>query len=176
AAPVAPAIAKPPVAKPVGVPRPELGVEHRMGVSDDAGHTARVAPLPRVDANTLAERWDDVIARVRAQGRALLAAALAESAPAAVSAQGVITLRLDEPDEIRAQALESGKNETLEAVRTLFSGAERIVIQAAASGKPATAPKRITDESVRADRVTALRKKDPTLGAAVDALDLDLIE
>lgn len=157
-------------------PRAELSVEHRMGVSDHAERATRIATLPRVDANTLAERWDDVVARVRAQGRALLAAALAESAPAAVSAQGVITLRLDEPDEIRSQALESGKSETLDAIRSLFSGAERIVVQESPNAKSAAAPKRITDESVRADRVSALRKKDPTLGAAVDALDLDLIE
>jgi hypothetical protein len=93
-----------------------------------------------------------------------------------VSAQGAITLQLDAPDEIRSQALESGKAETLEAIRTFFSGAERIIIRATESTGPSAAPKRITDESVRADRVAALRKRDPTLGAAVDALDLDLIE
>ncbi|HEX8848414.1 MAG TPA: hypothetical protein VF761_02685, partial [Gemmatimonadaceae bacterium] len=101
---------------------------------------------------------------------------LAEAPPAAVSAQGVVTLRLDEPDEIRAQALEAGKGDALEAIRAFFSGAERILIQAAPSSKPTSAPKRITDESVRADRVSALRKRDPTLGAAVDALDLELME
>ena len=132
--------------------------------------------LPPIDANTLAERWDDVVAAVRAKGRALLAAALSETTPAAVSGQGVVTLQLDAPDEIRSQALESGKGDTLDALRTLFSGVERIVVRATANGASAAAPKRITDESVRADRVAALRKRDPTLGAAVDALDLDLIE
>jgi hypothetical protein len=29
---------------------------------------------------------------------------------------------------------------------------------------------------VRNDRLAALRKRDPTLGAAIDALDLDVIE
>ncbi|HEX2781277.1 MAG TPA: hypothetical protein VHM30_17380, partial [Gemmatimonadaceae bacterium] len=166
---------------------------HRMAVTEEAGRVARVAPradavaapppkpaapsrLPAIDANALAERWDDIVARVRSQGRALLAAALAETTPVAVSAQGVVTLQLDAPDEIKSQALESGRNDALEAIRASFSGVERVVVRVVASSAPAPAPKRITDESVRADRVTALRKKDPILGAAVDALDLDLIE
>ncbi|NUO63592.1 MAG: DNA polymerase III subunit gamma/tau [Gemmatimonadaceae bacterium] len=174
----APAPPRPPAPTPAAAPAPraEQSVEHRMVVTESAGREPVRAALPRVDANSLAERWEDVIAQVRTQGRALLAAALAESSPAAVSGQGVITLRLDEPDEIRAQALESGKSHTLDAIRSLFAGVERIVIQSASSSKPAGAPKRITDESVRADRVSALRKRDPTLGAAVDALDLELME
>jgi DNA polymerase-3 subunit gamma/tau len=134
------------------------------------------APLPPIDANALAERWDEVVNQVRARGRNLLATALGETTPAAVSAAGAITLQLDAPDEIRLQALEMGKGDVLEAIRMLFTGAERVNIRANASGRPAAAPQRITDESVRADRVTALRKKDPILGAAVDALDLDLVE
>ena len=106
----------------------------------------------------------------------MLATALAETVPAAVSASGAVTLELDVPDELKSQALESGKSEILEAIRSFFSGAERVNIRTNANAKPAAPVKRITDESVRADRVTALRKKDPVLGAAVDALDLDLVE
>jgi len=137
------------------------------------GSTGR---LPAIDANALTERWDDVVNQVRAQGRNLLATALSETTPIAVSASGAVTLQLDAPDEIKSQALDSGRSDILEAIRAFFTGAERVNIRANASGKPAAAPQRITDESVRADRVTALRKKDPILGAAVDALDLDLVE
>ena len=132
--------------------------------------------LPAIDANALTERWDDVVAAIRSQGRNLLATALGETTPAAVTASGAITLQLDAPDEIKSQALESGKGDILAAIRSFFSGAERVNIRANATGKPAAPAQRITDESVRADRVTALRKKDPILGAAVDALDLDLVE
>ncbi|HEX2717381.1 MAG TPA: DNA polymerase III subunit gamma/tau [Gemmatimonadaceae bacterium] len=131
--------------------------------------------LPPLDANRLAERWDDVVARLRSNGRALLAAAVEASTPAAVSAQGAITIALDEPDEIRIQALESGKNEVLDAIRTWFSGVDRLIVRVPTVA-PSTPPRRITDESVRADRVASLTKKDPVLGAAIDALDLELLD
>jgi hypothetical protein len=35
---------------------------------------------------------------------------------------------------------------------------------------------RMTDEQIKAERVEVMRKKDPTLGAAIDALDLELLE
>jgi DNA polymerase-3 subunit gamma/tau len=136
------------------------------------GETESRAPL---DANALAERWDDVVAHVRREGRALLAGALEGASPVAVTAQGVITIQLDEPDEIRSQALESGNAEILAAVRAFFDGAERIVARVV-EGTKASPPKRITDESMRTDRVASLRKRDPVLGAAVDALDLELLD
>jgi hypothetical protein len=34
----------------------------------------------------------------------------------------------------------------------------------------------LTAESARADQVRALRRHDPVLGAAIDALDLELID
>ena len=137
---------------------------------------APAAQRPLIDANALTERWDDIVAHVRSHGRNLLAAALGDTIPIGVSSAGVITLQLESPDEIRTQALEAGKTDILEAVRAFFTGAERVNVRANADSKAAVPAKRITDESVRADRVTALRKKDPILGAAVDALDLDLLD
>ena len=143
----------------------------------DAPPAAKGDPASRVplDANVLAERWDDVVAHVRNEGRALLAAALQGASPVAVSAQGLVTIQLDEPDEIRSQALESGYTEILAAVRAYFDGAERIVARVV-EGTKAAPQKRITDESMRTDRVSSLRKRDPVLGAAVDALDLELLD
>ncbi len=142
-----------------------------------AGATIERPPaLPTLDANRLAERWDDVAARLRANGRALLAAAVGASTPSAVTGQGAITIALDESDDIRLQALESGKAEILDAIRSLFAGAERLVIRAPAAAAAPAPPKRITDESVRADRVASLSKRDPVLGAAIDALDLELLD
>jgi hypothetical protein len=37
-------------------------------------------------------------------------------------------------------------------------------------------PVRLTEEGANAERLKALRGKDPTLNAAVDALDLELLE
>jgi hypothetical protein len=38
------------------------------------------------------------------------------------------------------------------------------------------APTRLSDEQRRAERVAILRAKDPVLGAAIDALDLELLD
>ena len=37
-------------------------------------------------------------------------------------------------------------------------------------------PARLTDEMVRSERIAVLRRKDPVLDAAIDALDLDLAD
>jgi hypothetical protein len=45
----------------------------------------------------------------------------------------------------------------------------------AASGS-VTPPVRLTDEMARTERLTAMRRKDPVLDRAIDALDLDLAD
>ena len=167
----------PPREEQAAAPRREIAQTIAPVRGADAPPAAKGDPASRapLDANALAERWDDVVAHVRLEGRALLAAALQGASPVGVSAQGVVTIQLDEPDEIRSQALESGYTEILAAVRAYFDGAERIVARVVEGAKAAPA-KRITDESMRTDRVSSLRKRDPVLGAAVDALDLELLD
>jgi hypothetical protein len=43
-------------------------------------------------------------------------------------------------------------------------------------GAPAARPVRLTEAGANAERLKTLRGKDPTLNAAVDALDLELLE
>jgi hypothetical protein len=49
------------------------------------------------------------------------------------------------------------------------------VVRATAHAEPPAA-RRVTAESVKTDRTSTLRRKDPTLNAAIDALDLDLVD
>jgi len=37
-------------------------------------------------------------------------------------------------------------------------------------------PARLSDEEIRVERANTLRAKDPVLGAAIDALDLELLD
>jgi hypothetical protein len=60
-------------------------------------------------------------------------------------------------------------------LRATFAGVQRLVVRAAAAAEPPAA-RRVTAESVKTDRTATLRRKDPTLNAAIDALDLDLVE
>ena len=41
---------------------------------------------------------------------------------------------------------------------------------------PSAPPKRLTDEMVRAERIASLKRRDPVLSAAIDALDLDVAD
>jgi hypothetical protein len=41
---------------------------------------------------------------------------------------------------------------------------------------PVEPKRRITEEMIKAERLSALRKRDPVLGAAIDALDLDPLD
>ena len=66
------------------------------------------------------------------------------------------------------------KDELAQLLRDWFPGVQRLVVRAA--GGAAAPPTRLTDEMVRAERLAALRRKDPVLDAAIDALDLDLAD
>jgi hypothetical protein len=59
-------------------------------------------------------------------------------------------------------------------LRQWFGGVQRVAVRPATGD--ATPPARLTDEMVRSERLTALRRRDPVLGAAIDALDLDLAD
>jgi DNA polymerase-3 subunit gamma/tau len=141
----------------------------------DAPSAAASAPRRAVDANHLAERWDEVIAAVRASGGTLLATALEHALPVGVSASGAITIELEERNEIFERAFEMGKDQLLDVLRRMFDGVSRVGLRASAGAAPKT-PRRATHESIRDERVASLRKKDPTLGAAIDALDLEVLD
>jgi hypothetical protein len=51
---------------------------------------------------------------------------------------------------------------------------QRVAVRAAAAG--AAPPVRLTDEMARTERLAAMRRRDPVLDAAIDALDLDLAD
>jgi hypothetical protein len=117
-----------------------------------------------------------VIAGLRADGRALVAASLEHAIPVAVSPRGDVTLELDAPNEMYAQGIANAAPDILAEIGTLFSGAARLLVQTSQRTAPAEAPRRLTEESVRAERLAMLRRRDPSLDAVVDVLDLDLCE
>jgi len=126
-----------------------------------------------LDLNRLAEHWDDVIEFVRAGGRGMVASALAEATPVAVTGAGVVTITV--AGDALAEAIQSGNDAVMAALRTVFEGVRKVVVNAV-SESPGSAPRRLTAEFVIADRLAMLRKRDPLLGDAIDALDLRLIE
>ena len=143
------------------------------------GQTRPPAP-PRADGaaipdtNRIAERWDDLVVGMRAAGKSVAATALEQSSPVAVTAGGDVTISLDESNPIYEQALESARSDVAQLLRTWFPGVQRVVVRAAAA--PMAPPPRMTDAMVRAERLAAMRRRDPVLDVAIDALDLDLAD
>jgi hypothetical protein len=112
---------------------------------------------------------------LRAAGKPMLATALEHSSPLAVTATGVVTIELDEPNDIYAHAISGGRPEIVNILGEWFAGVSRVDLRRDEQ-QPTAAPKRLTDEMVRAERIASLRKRDPVLSAAIDALDLDIVD
>ncbi len=142
----------------------------------------QVAPpspsLPGVEAldlSKLAGRWDALVERLRVAGKPMLATSLEHSSPVAVTAGGVVTIELDESNDIYAHAIGSARTEIAAMLREWFAGVERVDLRRDEQA-PSAPPKRLTDEMVRAERIAALKKRDPVLSAAIDALDLEVAD
>jgi DNA polymerase-3 subunit gamma/tau len=151
--------------------RPVTG---RPAAPEPARSPETAAPAAPPDVNRLAERWEDLVAALRAGGKSVCATALEHAAPVAVNARGDVTIALDEANPIYEQALEAAKGEMAGVLRQWFGGVQRVAVRAAATDS--VPPARLTDEMVRSERLSALRRRDPVLGAAIDALDLDLAD
>ncbi|HEY5219557.1 MAG TPA: hypothetical protein VIJ16_07100, partial [Gemmatimonadaceae bacterium] len=136
------------------------------------GAPPKLVPL---DLNLIAERWDELIARVRSAGMGVLASALENGMPSAVSARGggEVTLLQREANLFHAQAIEEKHAEILAILREWFTGVARLQV---ASPEQAAPPKRLTDAMLRGERLAKLRLQNPLLGAAIDVLDLDVAD
>ncbi|MEO7086986.1 MAG: DNA polymerase III subunit gamma/tau, partial [Gemmatimonadaceae bacterium] len=133
-------------------------------------------PFAVLEINKVAESWDELVEKMRVSGKPMLATALEHASPVAVSASGLVTIALDEPNDIYAHAITTGRSEIVAALAERFARVDRVELRRDESAAPSAPPKRLTDEMVRAERIAALRKRDPVLRAAIDALDLDVVD
>jgi DNA polymerase-3 subunit gamma/tau len=145
------------------------------GNAERAPQALRSADAEPLDLNRLVGRWDELVDRLRAAGKPLLATALQHSSPVTVTARGEVTIELDEPNDFYDRAVMDGRNDIVALLREWFGSVERVQLRRDESSPPPT-PQRLTDEMVRVQRLAALRKRDPLLGAAIDALDLDVVD
>ncbi|HTI62424.1 MAG TPA: DNA polymerase III subunit gamma/tau [Gemmatimonadaceae bacterium] len=165
---------------PAPVERVERAVA-RPAVHDTSAERApRTAqpPAPRGGAEALevarvVGRWDELVERMRVGGKPMLATALSHASPLAVTASGVITIELDEANDIYAHAIQTARQDVVAALGEWFATVTRLELRRddQASSAP---PKRLTDEMVRAERIASLKKRDPVLRAAIEELDLDV--
>jgi DNA polymerase-3 subunit gamma/tau len=160
--------------------RPEPRLAPRAdGSGARAELVSRPAPRPVVDSteplelSKLTGRWDELVERLRG-AKPMLASALEHASPVAVTADGVVAIELDESNDIFAHAITTSRSEIVGALREWFVDVDRVELRR--NEETAAAPKRLTDEMVRAERIASLKKRDPVLRAAIDALDLDVVD
>ena len=133
--------------------------------------SAPAATVP--DLHRIVDEWDAIIAVLKVQGRSMLSALLARVQPTAVTASGLLTIECDDPGDF--PVVDDGLAQITDALRDAMPAITRVQIKPPAEGVPATR-ERLTTAAVKKERVASLSKQHPVLGAAVEALDLELLE
>ena len=122
--------------------------------------------------------WSRIIDDARTKSP-MLGALLQVTEVADVDA-GAVTIRLLDTNPVHAEGLERQREALSQLVARYLTGPVRVKLEGAGAGasreRSAPRPTRLTEEGARAERLKTLRAQDPSLNAAVDALDLELLE
>lgn len=146
-----------------------------------AGPEASTAPSPlplaiEFSVASLRAAWPALVAAVR-ERKPFLGEAVAAAEPADAEPPWLI-VRLPESAGLFVQPLQEQAGLVEEIVGRAVGQPVRLRVVSGSSadaGTPA-APRRMSEASIRADRLTNLRAKDPALDTAADALDLEIVE
>jgi DNA polymerase-3 subunit gamma/tau len=147
----------------------------------DAAAPPTATPVPAPPAAefsvaALRSVWPAVVAAVR-ERRPFLGEAIATAEPAE-AAPPWLTVRIAQSGGLFVQPLQEQAAVVEEVLSRVVGQPLRLRVT---SGPPAEAgapapPRRMSDASIRADRLSLIRAKDPTLDTAADALDLEIVE
>jgi DNA polymerase-3 subunit gamma/tau len=154
---------------------PRVAAPAQLAAAPDS--TPRL-PVP-LTPEGLASAWPAVVSEV-GRRRRMVRESLAQARPVAVEGDRV-TLHVTK-GEAHLEGLERNRRAVQEAIQTVTGHRVALVFGSAgdAAGPAANAtdiePKRLHEDTDRAERLRMYRSKDPTLDAAVDALDLELLE
>ena len=150
--------------------------------SVDSGSAAPAAsPPPRLPASppsleSIRAAWPAVVAAVRSQSR-FLGEALAASQPATLELPW-LTVAMSEPNPLFGDRLLEEASKVEEVLSRSLGEAVRLrVVTSLATGGPSPAkPRRMSESSLKAERLREFRSKDPALDTAADALDLEIVD
>jgi DNA polymerase-3 subunit gamma/tau len=162
----------PPAAPEAGRAPPELA-------KPPEGGAAPATPLAdRIPAalDAVRDAWPDLVAEVRRQSR-FLGEALAATAPSDLELPWV-TVELAEPNPLFAERLQAQARAVEEVLERAIGQPARLRV-VEATGAPAAAaqiPRKLTEATLRAERLRGFRAKDPSLDTAADALDLEIVD
>ena len=159
------------------IPQPTPSVPHipppTPSVSTPANRSPEKGPLSLGRMRTL---WPEIVAHARASSP-MLGTLLGETEIVAAE-RGVLAIRVLDANTGHATGIDHKRDAVAKLVGEYVTEPVRIRVEGAARAEPARGerPARLTTESANAERLKLLRGKDQTLGAAIDALDLELLE
>jgi DNA polymerase-3 subunit gamma/tau len=131
------------------------------------------ATVAASDLNAVAGIWDDMVAGIR-RDRPFIATLLEQSLPVSTNANGVLALQVEVPAV--QEGLAAKMTETVASMTPWLAGLSKVSVRLAGDPLAAGPASRMTVETVRSETLASLRKRDAVLGAAIEALDLDLVE
>ncbi len=144
---------------------------------------APAPPRPRVPAapltgppslESLRAGWPEVVAAVRVQSR-FLGEALAASEPASLELPW-LTVIMAEPNQLFADRLHQEAGTVEEVLSRNLGQPVRLRVTAGPGSGSPSKPRRMSDSSLKAERLREFRSKDPALDTAADALDLEIVD
>ncbi len=141
--------------------------------STRSDYTAPPPSLAQVKA-----KWSSVADAVKGAGRGMLAQAVQRMVPMEVLPNGMLVLGYVNNDDTFAKAVEGARTDVVAAMQGAIEGATGFMLrqQRSATEQPAKPTKRLTAEVVQQQRLEEFAASDPLLGAAVRALDLELLD
>jgi DNA polymerase-3 subunit gamma/tau len=166
-----------------GATIPAAAPAQRTPVSERAPETtapvATVAATAGPSLDAVKAQWSAVADAVRAAGRGMLAESVRRVRPSALDGTGLLTLMHDPGDDTFATAVDTGRDAVLTAVAALVGPVRALRLESEGLGAdavPAVPGKRITAQDVKSETTERLAQRDPLLAAAVEALDLELLD
>jgi DNA polymerase III subunit gamma/tau len=150
------------------------------------GSDIRVERAPERAVTTLAQPpatlealragWPEMIAAVRLHSR-FLGEALAATEPIAIESPW-LTVVMAEPNQLLAERLHEEAGKIEEVLSSRLGRPTRLRVSAAPAGENVAPPKpkRMSESSLKAERLREFRAKDPALDTAADALDLEIVD
>src|SRR6266540_467319 len=138
------------------------------------------SPVPEqgpVTVDRLRALWPRIVEDARAKSPML--GALLQQTEVVGLDRTTVAIRLLDTNPVHAEGLERQREALGRLVGRYVTEPVRIKLEGAGSGggeRSAPRPARLTEEGAREERLKALRARDPSLNAAVDALDLELLE
>ncbi|MFN8573342.1 MAG: DNA polymerase III subunit gamma/tau [Gemmatimonadaceae bacterium] len=152
----------------VAMAAPEPSIAPRRSTPVDVAVPSRETLL---EINAIVGAWDDMVDAIK-RVRPMYGSMLEHCLPTAVSAGGTLTLHVD--DAAAYESLNAKASDIVATLRTRIPGLEKIALKT--PERPKASPNRMSHETIRQDTMASLRKRDPVLRAAIDELDLELMD